>query len=107
MAPDRSPEWALLTNHAQALVCIARDPAIRLRDIGVQLGITERAVNRIVTDLAADRYITRQRRGRRNVYTVNRELPIPDGVAAEQSMGALLELLIGRHVVPRAGATRA
>ena len=82
-----------LTNHAQALVCIADDPAVRLRDIGERVGITERAAHRIVAELAAGGYITRQRNGRRNQYTINAHLPLPDSVAHEQNVGELLGIL--------------
>ena len=93
MADATAPDWAFLTNHAQVLVCIAHDPAIRLRDIGDRLKITERAAHRIVAELVAAGYITRQRNGRRNRYTINAHLPLPDAIAREQSIGELLEIL--------------
>jgi uncharacterized membrane protein len=85
--------WEFLTNHAQVLVCIAGDPGLRLRDIAERVEITERAAHRIVTELAADGYITRERTGRRNHYTVNAHLPIPDPVASQRNVGALLDVL--------------
>lgn len=83
---------AFLTNHAQALICIAHDPEVRLRDIGERVGITERATHRIVAELAAAGYITRRRNGRRNQYTINAHLPLPDPVARDQNVAALLEI---------------
>src|SRR5581483_11431655 len=88
-----TPSWTFLTNHAQVLVCIAEDPGVRVRDIGERVGITERAAHRIVVELAAAGYITRQRNGRRNQYTVNADLPVHDPIAHEQSVGQLLEIL--------------
>ena len=85
--------WTFLTNHAQVLVCIARDSGVRLRDIGERVGITERAAHRIVVELADAGYITRQRNGRRNHYTINAHLPLPDMLAREQNVGQLLEIL--------------
>ena len=93
MAEHAACGWTFLTNHAQVLVCIARDPGVRLRDIGERVGITERAAHRIVAELADAGYITRQRNGRRNHYTVNAHLPLPDPVAREQNVGPLLEIL--------------
>jgi DNA-binding IclR family transcriptional regulator len=93
MAEYRSPAWTFLTNHAQVLVCIAQDPGIRLRDISERVGITERAVHRIVVELAADSYITRERTGRRTRYTINADLRVPDPVARHQNVGTLLEVL--------------
>jgi predicted transcriptional regulator len=93
MVENTTPGWTFLTNHAQVLVCIARDPGMRLRDIGERVGITERAAHRIVTELAAAGYITRKRNGRRNTYTVNVHSPLPDPVALEQNVGELLAIL--------------
>ncbi len=94
---EASPHsWTFLTNHAQALVCIARDPGIRLREIGERVGITERAAHRIVAELADAGYITRERNGRRNRYTINAYFPLPDPVAHERNVGDLLALLAAR-----------
>ncbi len=60
MAETAARGWTFLTNHAQVLVCIARDPGVRLRDIGERVGITERAAHRIVAELADAGYVTRQ-----------------------------------------------
>jgi MarR family len=97
MAETTAPSWTLLTNHAQVLVCIAHDPGIRLRDIGKRVGITERAAHRIVVELADAGYITRQRNGRRNHYTINAHLPLPEPIAREQNVGELLEILTATH----------
>ena len=93
--PPRS--WSFLTNHALVLVCIAHDPGIRLREIGDQVGITERAAHRIVSELADAGYISRERHGRRNRYSVQAHLPLPDPVAREQSIGDLLAILVGHY----------
>jgi hypothetical protein len=87
------PSWSFLTNHAQVLLCIAHDPGIRLREIGETVGITERAAHRIVAELAAAGYISRKRNGRRNHYTIQSHLPLPDRLAREQKIGDLLGVL--------------
>lgn len=89
------PPWGFLTTHAQVLICIARDPGIRLREVGDVLGITERTAHRVVTELAAAGYITRRREGRRNRYAVDPDLPLPDPIARERSVGELIEILAG------------
>jgi hypothetical protein len=86
-------EWSFLSNHALVLLCIAQDPEIRLRDIGEQVGITERAAHRIVDELSDAGYLTRQRNGRRNHYTINRHLPLPDPPARSQRLGEVLDIL--------------
>lgn len=109
MADRTSPGWTFLTNHAQVLVCIARDPGVRLREIGDRVGITERAAYRIVADLADAGYIARERNGRRNRYTINALSPLPDPIAREQNVGELLEILTAtegsERRVGRAGAS--
>src|SRR5579884_2705888 len=109
MAESTAPAWTFLTNHAQVLVCIARDPGIRLRDIGERVGITERAVHRIVGELADAGYITREREGRRNHYTINAHFPLHDPIAPEQNVGELLGILVGppeSKQVSKSGANR-
>jgi DNA-binding IclR family transcriptional regulator len=96
-------DWSFLTNHAKALICLAREPEIRLRDLGDQLGITERAAHRIVRALADAGYITRQRNGRRNHYTINAHLPLPDAIAREQNIGELLKILNVKARLPATG----
>jgi DNA-binding Lrp family transcriptional regulator len=93
MAELGRPPWSFLTNHAQVLTCVARDPGIRLREIGDTVGITERAVHRIVVELVTAGYLARERRGRRSHYTVQSHLPLPDPLARGQKVGDLLEVL--------------
>ena len=87
------PTWSFLTNHALVMLCIAHDPVSRLREIGETVGITERAAHRIVSELAAAGYISRKRNGRRNHYTIQSHLPLPDPLAREQKIGDLLAIL--------------
>jgi hypothetical protein len=103
MRQDGTPRWSFLTNHAQVLLCIAQDPGIRLREIGEAVGITERAAHRIVVELAAAGYISRKRVGRRNHYTIESQLPLPDPLAREQKIGDLLGILAGQRLAETSG----
>jgi hypothetical protein len=103
MPQDKTPGWSFLTNHAQVLLCIAHDPGIRLREIGDAVGITERAAHRIVVELAAAGYISRRRNGRRNHYTIQSHLPLPDPLAREQKIGDLLAILAGQPLAETNG----
>jgi hypothetical protein len=105
MGSETSTGWTFLTSHARVLLCIAGDPGIRLREIGARVGITERAAHRIVTDLCAAGYLSRERHGRRNRYTINRQLPIPDPPARRQRVGDLLALLSGDQPATAAAAS--
>lgn len=92
---ERIPRsWDFLTNHAHVLVCVARDPGIRLRDVATAIGITERAAHRIVSELVDEGYVLRERRGRRNHYQVNAALPLRHPLTAEREVGDLLRLLL-------------
>ncbi len=93
MAPTN--QLQLLTNHGRALLCVAHDPEVRLRDIAAMLGITERRVFGIVNELADAGYVTKERVGRRNRYVVQRDLPIPGALEQGRAVGELLELLVG------------
>lgn len=73
---------------------IAKEPEIRLRDVAVQVGITERAVQRIVADLEAGSYIERERIGRRNRYKVHRELPLRHPIEAHRRISSLISLVV-------------
>jgi len=86
--------WSFLTNHARALVCIAHDPGVRLRDIAASLGITERSAYAIVTELAAAGYIVKDRNGRRNRYEIQRHLPLGEPVGRHRTIGEVLALLV-------------
>jgi hypothetical protein len=87
--------WTFLTNHAQALLCIAHDPGVRLIDIAASLGITERSAYGIVDDLARGGYVIKEKDGRRNRYEVQGHLPLPDPVIRSRTVGETLTLLIG------------
>ena len=95
MARDGTSAWSFLTNQAGVLLCIAQDPGARLRDIGEAVGITERAAHRIVGELTDAGYVSRRRVGRRNHYTIQTQLPIPDPLARGQRVGDLIAVLAG------------
>jgi predicted ArsR family transcriptional regulator len=87
--------WSFLTNHARVLLCIARDPGVRLRDIAATVGITERTAYGIVTDLARAGYVVREKDGRRNRYQIQAHLPLPEPTSRERTVGEILALLAG------------
>lgn len=82
--------WPMLTNHAHVVVCLAADPDARLRDLAVQIGLTERATHRLVADLVECGIIERARVGRRNHYVVRPDSPLGHPVEAGHTVGDLL-----------------
>jgi len=85
--------WTFLSHHAQVLLCVARDPDVRLREIASAVGITERAVQAIVNDLVAEGYVERSRVGRRNHYAIHEAVPLRHRLQGDLDAGTLLRLL--------------
>jgi hypothetical protein len=110
----RLPSWTFLSNHGHVLVCLASNPDVLLRDVAASVGITERAVQQIVSDLVSAGVVTRTRRGRRNHYEVNSDLCFRHPLEADVRIGTFIEILPrptlppnvealpARHETPRA-----
>lgn len=88
--------WTFFTNHAHVLFCLAEDPEARLRDIATRVGITERAVQRIVTNLHDEGYIRVEKVGRRNQYEVVRKKPLRHEIEAHCNVDQVVKLVVGR-----------
>lgn len=94
MSTEKTPKpWRFVTNHTQVLLCIARDPDARLRDIAETVGITERAVQRIVSDLVEAGFVKRERNGRRSTYTLDRAIKMRHPSQFDHEVGELIDLL--------------
>lgn len=85
--------WTFLTNHTHVLLCIRRDPDMRLRDIAEAVGITERATHRIICDLKDAGYLEVEKDGRRNHYVVRGDLPLRHPLERTHTAGELVDLL--------------
>ncbi len=85
--------WTFLTNHAHVLLCVARDPDARLRDVAEAVGITERAAQRIVADLVEEGYLEVTKEGRRNRYAVRGDQPLRHPLEREHAIGEILTVL--------------
>jgi hypothetical protein len=88
--------WSFLSSHARVLLCIARDPAVRLRDLAASLNMTERSAHGIVTDLAEAGYVIKLKQGRRNSYQVQTQVPVSVPGSREPPVGELLTLFAAR-----------
>ncbi len=85
--------WTFLTNHAHVLLSIADCPESRMRDLAQKIGITERAVQRIIDDLVTGGYLIVEREGRRNSYEINRKLPLRHPVEAHCLVDGLIQFV--------------
>jgi hypothetical protein len=90
-----SEGWTFLTNHSHVLVCLIQDPGARLRDVADRIGITERAVQKIVLDLETAKVLRRVREGRRNRYKIQLELPLRHQVEAHCTIRDLFAPIAG------------
>ncbi|HET7201918.1 MAG TPA: winged helix-turn-helix domain-containing protein [Steroidobacteraceae bacterium] len=100
--PAQTRHWTFLSNHAHVLVCLALDRNARLRDVAGSVGITERAVQKIVSDLEDAGIIVRERSGRRNSYRLNAGVPLRHPLESHCTVGTLLALLLERTEARRA-----
>jgi DNA-binding transcriptional ArsR family regulator len=101
-----SAAWTFLTNHAHVLLCIAQDGESRMRDMAERVGITERAVQRIIDDLTTAGYLKVERDGRRNRYQINPGLHMRHPVEAHCEVSGLIELVTGNLAHGSAGTRR-
>ncbi len=93
-APSFANTWTFMTNHAHVLLCIAEHPRSRTRDLATRVGITERAVQRIIAELEAAGYLSHGREGRNNHYTVHTDLPLRHPVEQHCGVSTLIEMTL-------------
>jgi len=87
------PEWTFLTNHALVLSFLAKHPRITARELSISIGITERAVRKVIADLHETGYITKKREGRGVRYRINPNLPLRHETYQDMAIGDFLESL--------------
>jgi DNA-binding MarR family transcriptional regulator len=105
--PERSElTWTCLSNHGHVLVCLARNPDARLRDVASKVGITERAVQKIVSDLEAGGVLTREKDGRRNRYQLHADPALRHPLEAHRTVGDLLRMLLTDEEIEQNGLDR-
>ena len=96
MSDPALPHWNFFTNHAHVLICLARKPGQPLREVALAVGITERAVQRIVAELEDAGYLERQRVGRQNAYVIHTEGQLRHPLEAHRTIGDLLHVVVPR-----------
>jgi DNA-binding MarR family transcriptional regulator len=93
LSSGEPPNWTLLSNHGHLLLCLARDPQARIRDLAEMVGITERACYRIIGDLVDRGLVRRERHGRNNRYTINRDARMLHPAWSEITVARLLAIV--------------
>jgi predicted transcriptional regulator len=97
MTGDERRSWTFLTNHARVLITIAGAPEIRLRDIAARIGITERATQRIIAELEEAGYLSHEREGRRNRYSLQADAHLRHPLERDIEIADLLDFFLGRE----------
>lgn len=92
-AEPRRPQWTIFSNHAHVLVCIVRNPEERVREIARKVGITERAVQRIIGDLEEGGVIARERLGRSNRYKLSLDRPLRHPLEANTTIAKVIRVI--------------
>ena len=95
-----APSWTFLSNHTHVLVCLASDGAQTLREVATKVGVTERAVQRIVADLEEAGVLERERDGRRNTYRIDVDVPLRHPLEAHCRIGDLISTIVGEVAMP-------
>lgn len=94
VSKSASTEWTFLSNHTHVLVALAKDPDQSLREVALVVGITERSVQRIVSDLEEAGYLTKERIGRNNKYQINVDLTLRHALERHCTVGDILQLIV-------------
>ena len=97
---NHQSHWTFLTNHGHVLMCLSRNNNLRLRDMASLIGITERAVHKIITDLESAGIITRKRSGRCNEYSISADKPLRHPLEAHCTVGELIGLVADHDQAP-------
>lgn len=92
-AGESSPHWTFLTNHSHVLIALANEPTLVLREVALRVGITERAVQRIIAELEDGGFLEREKIGRKNQYRIRTDRPLRHPIEAHCSIGDLLALI--------------
>lgn len=86
--------WTFLTNHSHVLLVLCKEPELPLREVALRVGITERSVQRIVSDLEAAGYVEKEKQGRRNTYQLRTDAMLRHPVESHRSVGDLIRMVV-------------
>jgi len=90
---NKSHEWTFFTNHAHVMVCLLKDPEQSLREVAQAVGITERAVQRIIGELVDAGYLSRSRKGRCNQYTIHTDKQLRHPLESHHTLADVLDVI--------------
>ena len=89
----KTSNWTFLTNHSHVLLSLAKSSSMRIRDLAIEVGITERAVQRIIAELVDEGYLEKEKDGRRNVYKICSDRPLKHTIEGHKKISDLIKLI--------------
>ncbi len=89
----KKTSWTFLTNHSHVIICLVRNAELRVRDLAAEIGITERAVLRILAELEQEGVLSKSREGRRNRYTIDLDFPLRHPLESQYTLSKLTQSL--------------
>ncbi len=89
----KKSSWTFLTNHSHVIICLVRDPELRVRDLASEIGITERAILRILAELEVEGVLSKSREGRRNRYSIDLDFPLRHPLESQYTLSKLTKSL--------------
>ena len=92
-AENKKTGWTFLTNHMHVIICLVRDPELRVRDLALEVGLTERAILRILAELEGEGVLSKTRSGRRNRYTINLDFALRHPLESHCTLRELTKLV--------------
>ena len=93
-ADDSVSNWTFLTNHAHVILCLAKSSSMRIRDLAIEVGITERAVQRIIAELVEEGYLTKKKEGRRNSYDICTKCSLKHPIEGHRNIDDLIKMIL-------------
>jgi len=96
MSNESKSSWTFFTNHTHVIICLAREPGLSLREVALKIGVTERAVHRIIADLEQEGYLSKKKVGRQNEYTLDLTKPLRHEMESNYSIGEALQIFFGK-----------
>ena len=88
-----STKWTFLSHHAHVLIALSDNPELTMDELAKIEGVTTRSVVNVLNDLVEAGYITKERQGRKNHYTINLSSPLRHQTSTDRNVGDLISAL--------------
>ena len=93
ISKEKNENWTFFTNHAHVMIVLADQPDMVLREVALKVGITERAVQKIVADLEKTGFIIKEKKGRSNYYKLILDKPLRHPIESHKTVETVIALI--------------